>query len=55
MAKEKAVKTFSKVAIVSSEKYRGYCVLRELLEDDKKYSIEDVEKVLKKFKKEVTA
>lgn len=55
MAKEKAVNKFTKTQIITSQKYKDYYVLRELLKDDKQYTIEDVEKILKRFKKEVKA
>lgn len=53
MAKEKAVKKYSKRQIVTSQKYKDFYVLRELLKDDKDYSIDEIENILKPFKKEV--
>lgn len=52
MAKKTAIK-YSKEAIITSERYRYYYVLKEALFDNKEYTIEDVENILKKFKKEV--
>lgn len=53
MAKEKTVKKFSKRQIITSQKYKDFYILRELLKDDEKYTIDEIEKILKRFKKEV--
>ncbi|WP_307745973.1 hypothetical protein [uncultured Phascolarctobacterium sp.] len=54
MAKEKTVKKFSKKQIITSQKYKDFYVLRELLKDNEQYTLDDVENILKRFKKEVT-
>lgn len=44
---------YSKEAIITSEKYRSYYVLKEILQDNKEYTIQDVENILKRFRNEV--
>lgn len=54
MAKAEAVKKYSKRQFLSFQKYKDYYVLNELLADDGLYTIDEVEKMLKVYKKGVT-
>lgn len=44
---------FSKAQILKSAKYKDFYVLTELLKDDVAYSIDEVDKMLKPFRKDV--
>ena len=49
--KEKATK-FSKAQILKAEKYKGqHDIIDALLAADKKYSLEDIDKIIKNFLK----
>lgn len=53
MADKKEAKKYTKKQILASQKYKDFYVLNELLKEDGLYSIDEIEAMLKKFKKEV--
>lgn len=50
VAEVKAAPTFTKKQFIKSQRFAKHCdLLNVLLEDDKEYTIEEVEKVIKDF------
>lgn len=49
---EKEIERFTKEQIINSKKYNKYRdVLKSILEENKSYSIEDIEQIIKEFLK----